>query len=150
MQISQKGINLIKKYEGCHLSAYLCPAGKWTIGYGHIGTISESGILSVTENTKIAQEQADKLFKSDLKAFEKCINTLVKVKLNQNQFDALVSFTYNEGCANLKKSTLLKLLNQGKYQEASEQLDRWVYCRGKKLNGLIKRRQEERKLFNDN
>jgi len=139
MNIPQKGIDLIKKYEGCKLSAYKCPAGVWTIGIGHTA--------GVKQGDKITQAQADELFKNDLKRFEKGINSLVKVSLNENQFSALVSLTFNIGIGNFSKSTLLKLLNHGKYQEASKEFEKWVFSKGKKLNGLIKRRKEEKELF---
>lgn len=153
MHTSQKGIGLIKKHEGCKLSAYLCPAGKLTIGYGHTGKIPaviarSANDEAISLNTVITQAQADELFKNDLKRFEKAVNDLVKVPLNQNQFSALVSFTFNLGAGKLSKSTLLKLLNQGKYQEASKEFEKWVFSKGKKLNGLVKRRKEERELFN--
>ena len=139
MNVSETGIQLIKKFEGCVLKAYKCPAGIWTIGYGHTS--------GVKEGQAITREQAEELLIQDLRPFEIGVNNLVNVPLNQNQFDALVSFCYNLGTGNLKNSTLLKLLNKGDYNGAAEQFDRWVYAGGKKLNGLVKRRAEEKKLF---
>ena len=103
MKTSQNGINLIKKYEGCRLTAYKCPAGLWTIGYGHT--------KNVKSGQKITQKQAENFLKQDLKTFEKGVEKAVKVRLNQNQFDALVSFAYNCGLGALKTSTLLRKLN---------------------------------------
>lgn len=140
MNISQKGIDLIKNFEGCRLTAYKCPAGVLTIGYGHTGA-------DVKEGQTITQEQAEKLLRSDLVVHCNNVSGLVKVPLNQNQFDALVSFEYNIGYGNFKSSTLLRLLNQGDYNGAAEQFQRWRYANGKVLSGLITRRQKEKDLF---
>ena len=140
MEISQKGIELIKQFEGCKLNAYRCPAGVLTIGYGHTG-------VDVKQGMKITQEEAEKLLKKDLTIHCNNVERLVKVPLSQNQFDALVSFEYNVGYGNFSKSTLLGLLNQKKYSEASEQFLRWKYANGKILEGLLRRRQAEKDLF---
>ena len=140
MNISQKGINLIKNFEGCRLTAYKCPANILTIGYGHTGSDVHTG-------QKITQEEAEKLLRQDLIIHCNNVSKLVKVPLNQNQFDALVSFEYNVGYGNFKSSTLLKLLNQGKYKEASEQFGRWKFAGGKVLAGFVKRREAEKQLF---
>ena len=140
MNISQKGIDLIKNFEGCRLTAYRCPANILTIGYGHTGS-------DVSTGQKITQEQAEKLLKSDLLVHCNNVSRLVKVPLTQNQFDALVSFEFNVGYGNFASSTMLKLLNQKKYREAAAQFDRWVYANGKVLAGLVKRRAAEKTLF---
>lgn len=140
MDISQNGINLIKKFEGCGLKAYKCPAGIWTIGYGHTGSAVHAGL-------QITSEEAEKLLKTDLLVHCNNVSKLVKVPLNQNQFDALVSFEYNVGYGNFKSSTLLKLLNQKKYKEAAEQFGRWKYAGKKELLGLVRRRNAEKELF---
>lgn len=140
MKISEEGINLIKKFEGCRLTAYRCPAGILTIGYGHTGS-------DVSANQTITQERAEQLLKVDLMVHCNNIEKLVKVPLTQAQFDALVSFEYNIGYGAFKNSTLLKLLNEGKYRESAEQFTRWVYANGKVLAGLQKRREEEKRLF---
>ena len=139
MRTSQKGIDLIKKLEGCRLEAYKCPAGVWTIGYGHT--------KGVQNGQKITQAQAEEFLIEDLKVYEKAVESCVKVPLSQNQFDALVSFCYNCGSGALKTSTLLRLLNEGKYSEAGEQFLRWNKAGGKVLVGLTRRREEERELF---
>lgn len=144
MQISQTGINLIKKFEGCKLTAYYCPAGVPTIGYGHTKTVSHD---DVRRKKTINQSQAHGLLKEDLTHFEKAVSGLVKVELDQNHFDVLVSFTFNCGAGALKKSTLLKKLNQGKHDEVPEQLMRWVHAGGKKLRGLERRRRAEADLW---
>jgi len=141
MKLSENGTKLIKKYEGCRLKAYKCPRGVWTIGYGHTN--------NVRPNDVITQNEAEELFKQDVKVFENAVNRLVKVKLNQNQFDALVSFTFNLGYGDrgLGGSTLLRLLNNSDYIGASKQFSRWVYSGDRVLEGLIKRRNEEKELF---
>ena len=141
MKTSQSGIELIKSFEGCRLEAYKCPAGIWTIGYGHTA--------GVEKGQKITQEQAETFLKQDLKRFENVINEVVRVAITQNQFDALVSFTYNVGIGALKTSTLLRLLNSADYIGAAEQFDRWVFAGQIKLAGLVRRRKAERELFSE-
>lgn len=142
MELSTNGLNLIKSFEGVRLTAYKAVSTEehWTIGYGHYGE-------DVREGQTITKAQADKFLKADVARFENAVNKNVKVALNQNQFDALVSFTYNCGEGALKRSTLLQLLNQGKYGEAAEQFDLWNKSGGKVLNGLVKRRAKEKALF---
>lgn len=142
MKISQKGIDLIKQFEGCKLTAYKCPSGVWTIGYGHT--------KGVYEGQKITQKQAEKFLKEDLKAFEKGVNKCVLVSINQNQFDALVSFAFNCGTGAFSKSTLLEKLNQKDYTGAAREFLRWNKSNGVILNGLVRRRNAERKLFSTN
>jgi len=143
-QTSQKGIDLIKKFEGKRLEAYKCPAGIPTIGYGHTGKVDGK---PVALGMKITEKKAEELLKEDLKTFEKGVLNCVKVPLTQGQFDALVSFSYNLGIGSLQSSTLLRLLNEKKYKEAAEQFGRWVKAGGKTLEGLVKRREAEKKLF---
>ena len=139
MKTSQKGIDLIKKFEGCRLEAYRCPAGIWTIGYGHT--------KGVKDGQKITQEQAEELLRDDLRVYEQAVESCVKVPINQNQFDALVSFCYNCGAEALRTATLLRLLNESKYSDAGEQFLRWNKAGGKVLVGLTRRREEERGMF---
>ncbi len=139
MITSQKGIDLIKGFEGCRLKAYKCPAGIWTIGYGHTSGVKEGQAITFS--------QAEEFLKQDLKRFETSVRSLVTVAITQNQFDALVSFCYNLGAGALKTSTLLKKLNNGDYNGAAEEFDRWVYANGKKLQGLVRRRAAEKELF---
>ena len=101
MKISSKGLALIKEFEGCYLTAYKCPAGVWTIGWGTTGKVDGKQICA---GMKISQAKADALLKQDMVEFEGYVNKL-PYKLNQNQFDALVSFTYNCGNGNLRKLT---------------------------------------------
>ena len=139
MEISQEGLSLIKKFEGCKLQSYKCAAGVWTIGYG-----STNGI---EEGMEISQERADMLLLEDVEVFEKAVNELVEVPLEQNQFDSLISWTFNLGPTNLKNSTLLKVLNNKNYDEVPTQIKRWNKAGGKVLQGLIRRREAEALLF---
>jgi len=139
MKTSKKGIELIKKYEGLKLKAYKCPAGVWTIGYGHTKNVKQGDVIT--------EVQAEILLIYDLNDFENCIKKNVRIPLTQNQFDALVSFCFNVGCGNFLKSTLLKKLNEGKIAEAAKEFLKWNKADGKELAGLTKRRQEEMELF---
>lgn len=140
MKLGKQGLELLKKFEGCELSSYRCIAGVWTIGYGHTG-------LDVVENMTITQEQADALLRKDIAKFENSVNSLVKVDINQNQFDALVSFTYNCGAGALKSSTLLKKINAKDFKQAALEFLKWDKCNGKSLAGLTRRRIAEKELF---
>ena len=133
MKTSDKGIALIKSFEGCRLTAYLCPSGVWTIGYGHTA--------GVTQWQTITQAQADAFLGSDLQKYEKYVTETCLV-LNQNQFDALVSFTYNCGNGNLKK-----LINGRTLPEIADAMLMYNKSNGKALAGLTRRRQAERELF---
>lgn len=140
-RISQKGIEHIKRWEGLRTNAYKCPANVWTIGYGHTKTAKPGMMISHLE--------AEELLRKDLKRFEDAVRRLVRVPLNQGQFDALVSFAFNVGTEAFRRSTLLRLLNEGKYNTAALQFHRWVYAGGKKLPGLIRRRNDEHGLFTE-
>lgn len=140
MKTSTNGVNLIQQFEGLRLQAYQDSVGIWTIGYGHTGADVKPGL-------KISQDQATSLLEKDLARFEAGVNKLVSVPLTQNQFDALVSFSYNLGIGSLQSSTLLKLLNAKNYQGAAEQFPRWNKAGGDVLAGLTKRRLAEQGLF---
>lgn len=140
MVTGQAGTDLIKKFEGCRLKAYKCPAGIWTIGYGHTGP-------DVKEGLTITNYQAGALLVGDLHKFENAIKLCVRVPLIQNQFDALVAFTFNVGAGALQKSTLLKKLNAGDYTGAANEFLKWDKAGGVTLSGLTTRRKEERELF---
>lgn len=143
MKTSAKGINLICGFEGLELKAYDDGVGVWTIGYG---TTSINGV-KVKKGDTCTTEQAKAYLAQDLKKFESAVNTAVKVPLNQNQFDALVSLTYNIGSGAFKDSTLLKKLNAKDYKGAAAQFPRWNRGGGRVLNGLVKRRKIEMELF---
>ncbi|MBU9845336.1 lysozyme [Rahnella ecdela] len=136
-----KGIALIKSFEGLSLSKYQDIVGKWTIGYGHLILPDEVFNVALTE------AQAETLLRRDLAVSEKGVNQYVLVPLTQNQFDALVSFTFNLGVGNLKSSTLLRVLNAQQYQSAADEFLRWDKAGGKQVAGLTRRRTAERALF---
>ncbi|HHT3488370.1 TPA: lysozyme [Enterobacter hormaechei] len=144
MQTSDKGITLIKQFEGCKLTAYQDSVGVWTIGYGWTQPVDGKPIRS---GMTIKQETAERLLKTGLVSYESDVSRLVKVGLTQGQFDALVSFTYNLGARSLSTSTLLRKLNAGDYAGAADELLRWNKAGGKVLNGLTRRREAERALF---
>ena len=139
MKISQEGVALIKKFEGCELEAYQDAVGVWTIGYGHT--------KNVQEGQKISEEEAESMLTHELMEYCKYVEDAVEVPLHQNQFDALVSWTYNLGPSNLNKSTMLKVLNRGHYEEVPAQICRWNKAGGKVLEGLTRRRNAESLLF---
>ena len=141
---SDKGIGLIKEFEGCSLAAYRCPAGVWTIGYGHTGKVDGK---AVSLGMRITQTKAAQLLREDLASFEAAVNAAVKTLITQNMFDALVSFSYNCGAGALRNSTLLRKLNAGDYLGAADEFPKWNKAGGKVLNGLVRRREAERKLF---
>ena len=139
MKTSAEGLALIKKFEGCELEAYQCSAGVWTIGYGHT--------KGVQEGDEWSQNHAEHMLEVELEEYEGYINDYVTSPLSQNQFDALVSWVYNLGPANLKASTMLKVLNAGDYQEVPAQMKRWNKAGGNVLEGLVRRREAESLLF---
>lgn len=146
MRISEKGLNLIKKYEGFSSRPYMCPANIPTIGYG--STYYPNGTKVKLSDDSISEDEATQILEYIAqKDFGSAVNKFVIVELTQNQFDALVSFAYNIGRTAFENSTLLKLLNRGEYEAAAEQFEKWNKSGGKVLSGLTKRRFDEQKLF---
>ena len=141
MKISNAGLKLIKQYEGFCPTPYFCPAGKLTIGYGHVILSGENFPDEITE------ENAQILLKQDVSTTEYAINSLVIIVLSQNQFDALVSFVYNVGSKAFEKSTLLRFLNENKLELAAKQFSRWIFANGMVQKGLINRRMAEKLMF---
>jgi len=139
MRTGRDGVELIRHFEGCRFDAYLCPAGVWTIGYGHTANVKEGDTID--------QETAEAFLIEDLESFERDVTRLVEVPLTQQQFDALVSWTFNLGAGNLAESTLLRKLNNYQYAEVPEQMMRWVRAGGQVLEGLVRRRAAEAALF---
>ena len=139
MKPSERGLALIRQFEGLRLSAYKCPAGVPTIGYGTT--------KGVKMGDTITRDEADRLLLEDAQRFADHVKALVKVPLNQNQTDALVSFVYNIGPAAFGKSTMLKLINQGLLEDAANQFVRWNRAGDQVLAGLTRRRMAERDLF---
>ena len=140
--INEKGLQIIKDSENCELIVYTCPGGKRTIGWGHVLADDTPDGFTIT------QEQADNLLKEDLEMVQQHLAIVLQhVPLTDNQWSALVSFVFNIGIGNFIQSTLKRKLNEGDYQGAADEFGRWVYAKGKKLNGLIIRRAKERSLF---
>lgn len=142
MKIDKYGENLIKQFESCKLTAYKADKSEkyYTIGWGHYG-------VDVKKGMKISKETAEKLFRNDIKYFENCVNSCLKVKVTQSMFNALVSFTYNVGLGAFKNSTLLKYVNKSQFKKASKEFNKWNKCGGKVLKGLVKRRLLEKTEF---
>lgn len=140
MTISPDGVKLIQSFEDCPLSAYQDIKGIWTIGWGTTGSQVYPGLT-------ITQQQADAYFLLGLDHVVQCINQLVTVPLNQAEFDAICSFSYNCGCHAFATSTLLTLLNAGDITGAAAEFDKWDHCSGKVVAGLLRRRQAETDLF---
>ena len=139
MKIGNKGLEMIKHFEGLELNAYQCAAGVWTIGYGHTKGIQPGMVIT--------EETANDMLVEELEEYEGYINNMVHCSLSQHQFDALVSWVYNLGSTNLKNSTLLKVLNDWKHEEAPAQIRRWNKAGGRILEGLVRRREAEALLF---
>jgi len=155
MQVGQKGKLLFKEWEGLIPHVYIDSGGAPTIGVGHLLTRSEktSGKITIKGITfdyrnGITEQQCWDLLDQDLDGVEKVVNDAVKVALNQNQFDALVSFTFNVGNGAFQGSTLLKVLNQGHYDQVPQQLIRWNKDNGHVVKGLTNRREKEIALWN--
>jgi len=145
MEVNKAGKDLIKQFEGCKLKAYKCPAGLDTIGYGN--TWYPDG-TKVKPGDVITQERAIELLDIIVEDFAKKVKPLIKQNLTDNNFSALVSFAYNTGVTNLKSSTLLKKVNADpKDSSIKAEFMKWVRANDKVLNGLVKRRQAEAKLY---
>jgi lysozyme len=155
MQMSQHGLQLLEQWEGFKLQVYKDSAGLPTIGVGHLITKSEQASGTININGVpvkyaggLTQQQVTDLLAQDVVPAQNAVNNGVKVALNQNQFDALVSFTFNVGVGAFTGSTLLKVLNQGQYDQVPTQLLRWTKAGGKVVQGLVNRRNNEIKLWN--
>ena len=161
--VNQATLDLVQQYEGIpdgnsatqNIDPYLDPVGIWTIGWGHAITFQGRFLKGEADRAQvlalypqgITMAQAQSLLQSDLMNAGRDVSSVVSVALNDNQFGALTSFTFNLGIGNLKSSTLLKKLNQGDYQGAADEFGRWVMADGKPFPGLVKRRAAERALF---
>ena len=144
MRINKDGLDLIREFEGFRSQAYRCPAGVWTIGYGHT---SAAGIPEVKRGMEISKYDGEVILKRDLQDFCSAVAKAVTVPLNDNQFSALVSFCYNVGVGAFRRSTLLKRVNAGNFEDVPRQLARWNKSKGKVLKGLQRRRAAEADLF---
>ena len=139
MRISEDGIALIKRFEGVCLEAYLDSVRVWTIGYGHTQGVKEGDTCTA--------DQANEWLKEDVHRAENCVAQSVSVDLTQGEFDACVSFIFNLGCGAFLGSTLLRLINDGRMDDAAAQFVRWSHAGGVQVAGLVKRREAEAALF---
>lgn len=144
MNLSEKGLDLIKSFETLRLTAYAATEderkrGIWSLGYGHTKEVKEFNTCSI--------QQANEWLLEDCAEAINCVNNYVTSGINQNQFDALISLVFNIGTGNFKESTLLKKLNEGAFSESAEQFLRWDHQNGKVLPGLTRRRESEKVLF---
>lgn len=153
-KLSPSGYDFIARWEGLELKAYRDSAGLWTIGIGHLLTRSELssgkiyiGGLMVKWRNGISEQEAYTLFEQDASKTIQAIRSGVTALINQNHFDALVSWTFNVGVGAFSNSTLLRLLNQKQYGMAAKQFERWIWSGGRIVQGLINRRKAERELF---
>ena len=146
MKTSEQGIAMIRSFEGVKLTPYKDVAGRWTIGVGHLLAEGEG-----EEHETINSAQADAILRNDLDAAEKAVTDLVRTPISQNEFDALVSFTFNLGRHALQGSTLLRMLNSGDVDQAADQFVLWdkAHVDGKltQVEGLTRRRMSERRMF---
>lgn len=143
MHTSHRGLDLIKSFEGYSATPYLCPGRYWTIGVGHLITPADAKKFA----SGITEEMANSLLRQDVRVAECAVARFIKTTLTQNQFDALVSFTFNLGAAALQRSSLRQAINRGELHAVPAQLMRWVWAGGRKLPGLVRRRAAEGRLF---
>ena len=139
MKISEDGLELIKKFEGCETTAYQDSVGVWTIGFGHTKGVEEGQTCSI--------EDAESMLADEMDEYEGYINNMVKVELQQHEFDSLVAWVYNLGPTNLSESTMLKVLNGGQFDRVPDEMNRWTRAGGEILEGLVRRRQAESLMF---
>lgn len=157
MKISEAGIQLIKAFEGCHNTPYKCPAGLWTIGYGHVLYPDQARLktperalygIKDEHNRTFEYDEIDSLLEKDLERYEAGVLRLCHASNDrQSHFDAIVSFAFNLGLGNLQSSTLRMKYNRGDYEGAADEFLKWNKCGGKALAGLTRRRSAERALF---
>jgi len=142
MIYGEKGIALTKSFESCRLQSYQDSGGVWTVGWGHVGPEVIAGLVWT-------QEQADEQFLTDTAWANGVVSSSVTEPVNQNQHDALVDFTFNVGSGNFTGSTLLRLVNLGRFDDAAQQFGLWVHAGGQVISGLVRRRQAEANLFQE-
>jgi lysozyme len=156
VKISQKCIQQIKLDEGVKNKPYQCPAILWTVGVGHVIDPTHARVpladrkklpIPAGWDRVLSADEIDEILRKDLNRFEQGVLRLIKVKLTQGQFDALVSFSFNVGLGNLQNSTLRMKLNRGDYEGAAEQFLVWTKAGGKVLKGLVIRRTHEKEMF---
>lgn len=139
--VTEDGLRLIRRFEGFSATPYLCPAGYLTVGYGHVVKDGDNFQAPVTE------EEATTILAADVATAERTVLRLIAVPLTDGQFAALVSFTFNLGAGALQRSTLRRKVNREDHEDVPAEFMRWVWAGGKRLNGLIRRRQDEAALY---
>lgn len=140
-KINAAGLNLVKHFEGFFPEVYICPAGYPTVGYGHLLRKGEDFKKGLTE------DEAASLLDKDLASAAQSVLRLIHVPLTDNQFSALVSFTFNLGGGALQRSTLRRKINRGEHEEVPSELKRWIWGGGRRLPGLLRRRIAEGVLY---
>jgi lysozyme len=144
MRVTEEGLALIRRFEGFRSEAYRCPAGIWTIGYGHT---SMAGAPEVTPGLKLSRAEAGDILRRDVAKFAEGVAARLVRRLTPSQFSALVSFAYNVGLANFARSSVLKAVNAGDFDAVPRRLQMWVKAGGRTLPGLVRRRAAEAALF---
>jgi lysozyme len=144
MKLNTRGLAIIKEFEGLRTKAYRCPAGVWTIGYGHT---SQAGPPAVKSGMTVTAKEAAAILAADAEKFAKSVSDVVKVALSDDQFSALVSFAYNVGIGNFRSSSVLKAVKARDFDAVPRRLALWIKAGGRVLPGLIKRRAAEAALF---
>lgn len=139
--ITEDGVRLIRRFEGFSATPYVCPAGYLTVGYGHVVKNVDAFRQPITEN------EATEILTVDVETAERTVLRLISVPLTDGQFDALVSFTFNLGAGALQRSTLRRKINREEHEDVPAEFLRWVWAGGRKLPGLIRRRQAEAALY---
>ena len=143
--INEHGIEMVKNFEGLSLKPYLCPANVWTVGYG--ATVGSDGGPIDPDMEPISETEAEALLLRDLESSEGWVSRLIKTALTENQYSALVSFTFNVGAGALQRSTLRMKLNRGEFQNAADEFPKWRMAGGRILAGLVRRRAVEHAQF---
>ena len=143
--INERGIEMVKSFEGISFKPYLCPANVWTVGYG--ATVSRTGGPIDLDMEPISETEAEALLIRDLESSEGWVRRLIKTALTENQYSALTSFTFNVGAGALQRSTLRMKLNRSEYQGAADEFPKWRIAGGRILAGLVRRRAAEQALF---
>ncbi|MGH6820995.1 MAG: lysozyme [Methylocella sp.] len=144
MRMTEEGLALIKRFEGFRAEAYRCPAGIWTIGFGHT---TAAGPPAVAEGMTISLAEAETILRADVERFAREVRASLGITLAANQFSALVSFAYNVGITNFRRSSVRACVNDGDLAAVPQRLQLWTKAKGRVLPGLVKRRAAEAELF---
>jgi lysozyme len=146
--VTDEGLALIKRFEGFNATPYLCPAGWWTIGFGAVRGPDGQPVAAAT--APVTEEDAEALLRRDVALAERAVLRLISVPLADGQFDALVSFTFNLGAGALQRSILRRKVNREEHVEVPPEFHKWVWVGGKRLLGLVRRRESEARFYVEN